>query len=288
MTNQAKVKKNVQKTLIYVLLVLLAAFFLFPVVFMLFKSVMSPQESIGTPYVKFFPSSWHFENFAKVFDSEIVRMFFNTIILIVCNVTGTILSACCCAYGFARGKFKSKGFWFAVMLSTIMLPAMVTQVPLYVLFSQLKMTGTLLPLIVPSFFGGGALNIFLTYQFVRGISKELDEAAVIDGANRFYIFIRIILPLLKPIIIYILINVVINCWREFDSALIYIGNTAKSKQWQPLALGIYFKFLISGSEDSYPCYQMATGVLMTAPMAILFFIFQGQLIDGIQMGAVKG
>ena len=284
----AKAIRIVKKAVIYAVLIFFSLFFLFPFAFMFFKSVMGDLESVGMPYVRFLPSEWHFENYASVFDASFLRFFRNTMIVVVCNMIGVPLAACLCAYGFARGRFRGKNFWFLMVLATVMLPGAVTQVPIYILFKSMGMTGTLLPLIVPNLFGGGALNIFLVRQFVRSLPKELDEAAVIDGASRPRIFFTVILPLLKPIIIYIMVNTFMTSWRDFDSALVYIGNTASSREWQTLALGIYYKYLIRGSTDVYPNLQMATGVIMVLPVAVLFLIFQRQLIDGVVLSGVKG
>lgn len=286
--NRARGLKLVKKGLTYCLLCLLALFFLFPFLFMFFKSVMGDLESYGSMGVHFFPQEWHFlKNYGAVFDVEFLRYFRNTLIVVVCNMVIIPLAACLCGYGFARGKFKSKGFWFTVALSTIMLPGAVTQVPVYVMFRRFGLTGTLAPLIVPGIFGGGALNIFLARQFVRSIPKEMDEAATIDGAGKFTIFWRIVFPLLKPIVIYIVINTFMSNWRDFDSALVYIGNTFSSKKWQTLALGIYYKFLIRGTTDIYPNVQMATGVITVLPIAVLFLVFQRQLIEGVVMTGLK-
>ena len=284
----AKAVRIVKKAVIYAVLIFFSLFFLFPFAFMFFKSVMGDLESVGMPYVRFLPSEWHFENYASVFDASFLRFFRNTMIVVVCNMIGVPLAACLCAYGFARGRFRGKNFWFLMVLATVMLPGAVTQVPIYILFKSMGMTGTLLPLIVPNLFGGGALNIFLVRQFVRSLPKELDEAAVIDGASRPRIFFTVILPLLKPIIIYIMVNTFMTSSRAFDSALVYIGNTASSREWQTLALGIYYKYLIRGSTDVYPNLQMATGVIMVLPVAVLFLIFQRQLIDGVVLSGVKG
>ncbi|WP_251547913.1 carbohydrate ABC transporter permease [Pumilibacter intestinalis] len=286
---KVKTLQVVKKGMIYAVLVLFSMFFLFPFAFMFFKSVMGNLESAGSPYVRFLPEgAWHFSNYARVFDSSFLRYFRNTLIVIAFNIVGVPLAACFVAFGFARGKFKTKNFWFAVVLGTIMLPGVVTQVPVYIMFKKFGLTGTLAPLIIPNFFGGGALNIFLARQFIRGISKEIDEAARIDGASRLRIFFGIIFPLLKPIIIYIVINTFISCWRDFDSALVFIGDTRASRQWQTLALGIYYKFLIRGTEDVYPNMQMATGVIMVLPVAALFLVFQRRLIEGVVMTGIKG
>ncbi len=281
-----KSNKVIEKIFIYTLLTSLALFFLFPFLFMFFKSVMTPENSSGRTL--FFPADgWHFENYVAIFSDTLIKQLINTLIIMVANGIIVPFAACLCAYGFARGKFKSKELWFTLVLATMMLPSMVTQVPLFVLFNSMNMVGTYWPLIIPNIFGGGALNIFLARQFIRGIPKEMDEAATIDGANRMYIFVRIIFPMLKSIIIFILINTLINCWRDFEGALIYITDYKNDGEYMTLALGMFNMFKNSSAKTNRPAYLMATGVFMTLPMAILFFIFQKQLIDGVAMTGMK-
>ncbi|MBQ9118073.1 MAG: carbohydrate ABC transporter permease [Clostridia bacterium] len=292
--NNPKARKIIDTAALYTLLVHLAAFFLFPFLYMVFKSFMSQSEAMGqinpdgTGGAVFMPSIWHAENYAVLFGGkiDILTGLWNTLCVIVIGTVGTVVSSCMCAYGFARGEFRGKGFWFTFMMATVMLPAMVTQVPLYILFDQvLHITNTWIPLVIGAFFGGGALNIFLANQFVRGISRELDEAAKIDGAGKMRIFFQIILPLLKPIMIYMAVNCIMGYWRDFDTALIYIGNTYE--EWHTLALSVYYQTTISGGQYSYPQYQMAAGVIMTIPMAIVFLVFQRQLVDGVSMTGGK-
>ena len=155
MKNAARVKKHAVTAVTYAGLILLSLFFLFPFLFMFFKSVMGDLESYGTYGVHFFPQEWHFENYLKIFDADFIRYFRNTMIVVVCNIVLIPLAASVCAYGFARGSFRGKNFWFTVVLGTVMLPGAVTQVPVYILFRMFNLTGTLAPLIIPSIFGGG-------------------------------------------------------------------------------------------------------------------------------------
>lgn len=225
---KVKTLQVVKKGMIYAVLVLFSMFFLFPFAFMFFKSVMGNLESAGSPYVRFLPEgAWHFSNYARVFDSSFLRYFRNTLIVIAFNIVGVPLAACFVAFGFARGKFKTKNFWFAVVLGTIMLPGVVTQVPVYIMFKKFGLTGTLAPLIIPNFFGGGALNIFLARQFIRGISKEIDEAARIDGASRLRCIFKITLPLIKNIVILMFIMSIGNIFKgDFGMIYPFIGDNA--------------------------------------------------------------
>ena len=282
---RAKVRKIIKNTAIYAALTVNAAFFMFLYFFMFFKSVMGNSESLGNPMIRFFPTVWNFSNYRYVFDAAFLRYTLNTLLVAAVTMIGVPLACSLCAFGFSRcGKFRGREFWFAATLATMMLPGVVVQVPLYVLFKNLGMIGNLSPLIIPPLFGGGAGNIFLMRQFMRTLPKELDEAAYIDGANKLAIYFRIILPLCIPIIIFVMVGCFTTAWNDFTSALLYV----RQERWYTLAQGIYFKFMVSGSEFAFPNIKMATGVVMVIPVALLFFIFQKQLINGVVMTGVKG
>ncbi len=282
-------KKRINLIGLYTIMAHLAVFMFFPFLYMIFKSFMDTTESNTAA---FFPTTWHPEVYSDMFTSaeiDFVGGFGNTIAVMLLSTVGTVVSACMCAYGFGRGKFHGKGLCFTVMMATIMLPGIVTQVPLFIMFDKIfGWRNTWLPIAIPCWFGGGAMNIFLALQFVRGISREMDEAAKIDGAGRMRIFFQIILPLLKPIIIFMVINCIMGYWKDFDGPLMYIANTPEAKNWQPLALKIYYMQQIDNSTYNGANYQMAAGFVMTVPMIVIFFIFQRQLVDGVMMGGVKG
>ena len=272
------------KAVQYTALSVISLFFLFLFFFMFFKSVMGNAESYGDPQVRFFPTEWHFENYLKVFDEKFIRYFFNTLLVIAITIVGVPFAAAMCAFGFSKCEFPGRNLCFAATLATMMLPAAVSQVSLYVLFRTLGMIGNLSPPIVPPLFGGGATNIFLMRQFMKSLPRQLDEAAEIDGANKFQIFFRIMLPLCVPIIIFVMIGTFTSGWNDFSSALVYVTK----EQNYTLALGIYYKFLINGSTDVFPNVKMATGVVMVIPVAVLFLIFQKQLIEGVVTTGMKG
>ena len=277
-----RAKEITCKTVNYFFLVLVSLFFLFPFFFMLFKAMMGDAESIGNPTVRFLPSVWHFEYFAEALDAEILSYLKNTLIVVLCNCISVPLSSALCAYGFARLKFKTRDFWFFATLATMMLPASVTQVPLYALFYKLGMIGNISSLIIPNLFGGGAMNIFLMRQFMRTVPVALDEAAIIDGASRFRIFWNIMLPACVPILIFTMINAFLGSWNDFTSPLIYANRPSS----YTLALGIYQKFL--NSSKVFSNIKMATGVLMSITPIIVFLIMQKQLINGVVTTGVKG
>lgn len=199
----------------YTALSVISLFFLFLFFFMFFKSVMGNAESYGDPQVRFFPTEWHFENYLKVFDEKFIRYFFNTLLVIAITIVGVPFAAAMCAFGFSKCEFPGRNLCFAATLATMMLPAAVSQVSLYVLFRTLGMIGNLSPLIVPPLFGGGATNIFLMRQFMKSLAPSAGRGAEIDGANKFQIFFRIMLPLCVPIIIFVMIGTFTSGWNRF-------------------------------------------------------------------------
>lgn len=183
----------------YILLLVFAIFFIFPYFYMLTRSLMSLSE-VNSPDFILFPSKLHFENYKIV--ADYLPFLKNTLLIIVINgffipVTGAMI-----AFPFARYRFKGKNIMFSCLMATVMLPGSVTTIPLYVLYSKLGLLDTLASQWVGAFFGGSALQIFLIVQFMRGIPKELDNAAYLDGANKVIVFTRIMLPLCFNILVY--------------------------------------------------------------------------------------
>ncbi|MBQ9481885.1 MAG: carbohydrate ABC transporter permease [Clostridia bacterium] len=278
--NRAAVRAGIS----YFFMAAMLVFFMFPFFFMFFKSFMTNEESYSLP-VRFFPSAWSIVSYKTVMDVTLLNYFKNTFFVIVFNVIAVPLSASLCAYGFARVKFQGSEVLFGVVLATIMLPAIVIQIPLYVIFNSLNWIGTLYPLTIPNIFGGGAVNIFLVRQFMRGVPKEIENSAKIDGASTWRIFWNILLPLCMPILTYIIVNTFLGIWNDFMGPLIYLAGKPEN---YTLAIGIYYKFMGGLSKQNFPNQQMAIGVLMVIPPSVIFFVFQRQLIEGVTFGGLKG
>ena len=190
------------------------------------------------------------------------------------------------AYAFTKIKFKFRKIIFTVALGTIMIPGILLMIPVYQIFWKMGWTNTLLPLTIPCFFGGGIINIFMIMQFIRSIPKEIDEAAIIDGANLPTRMFRITMPLIKPIIVYLMVVCFFAAWNDFSGPLMYIKSTAPESF--TLNLYIYYEYLSETSfATSRPNVQMVFGVLMMIPMFIIYVIFQKQLVTGLTFGAVK-
>ncbi len=283
--NKKQGGKVASKIAIHALLIVLSLFFLIPFAYMLSVSFMTDAESLGNPAIVFFPSEgMKFENYRGVFDASLLNSLKNSLVIIAINLVFVPFVALQCAFGFTRCRFRGRDAVFAVVLATIMLPSVAIQIPLYVLYVKLHWINTVLPLTVPAACGGGAMNIFLARQFMRSVPKSYDEAAVIDGASKFKIFTSIYLPLCRPIAIFIMIGVFNGTWNDFMSPLMYL----RSEESYTLALDIFYRYSGSLSAGRFPNNQMATGVMMIIPAAVIFFIFQKQLIDGVNIGGVKG
>ena len=209
------------------------------------------------------------------------RYLFNTLILCVLTVTGTVLSSALAAYGFSRVEWRGRNRLFVVALATMMVPFPVVMVPVYCLFRSIGWIGTLKPLWVGSFCAG-AFNVFLLRQFFMTIPKDLSEAARIDGCSEFRIFWQIILPLCRPALMVVGLFQFMATWNDFLGPLIYL---TEQKDYT-LALGLQFFQSQHGGTEWH--YLMAASTLIALPVIILFFFTQKTFIEGISMTGIKG
>lgn len=267
------------KVLQYLILTIIAVFLAFPFFLLISRSFMT---EIDINAARIIPSRFTFDNYRTIFQKNNYMLYtWNTIKVVGCNMILVPLSASLCAYSFSRLQWKGREFVFSCVLATIMIPGTVLQIPLYVMFYDFQWLGTLKPLIIPAAFGGGAINIFLLRQFMRTIPKEIDEAAIIDGANAFKRYL-LLLPLCSPILIYIVVGTFAGGWSDFFGPLVYLTK----RETYTLAVIIYQDSL--ASDLSGANLKMAAGAFMSLFPAILFVLYQRKLIDGIMVGAVKG
>jgi len=198
----------------------------------------------------------------------------NSLIVCVLGVIGTVLSNAIIAYGFARVRWKGRDAFFAITLATMMVPFPVLMVPLYGVFKELNMIGTLMPLWVPAFFGS-AFNIFLMRQFFRAIPEELSEAARIDGCSEWTIFWRIILPLSKPVLATAGVLHFLHAWNDFMGPLLYLTR----KETFPLSLALQSFQAQNGGVQWH--HLMAASTVTVIPVIVLFFFAQKTFVQGI-------
>lgn len=267
------------KVIQYLILTIIAVFLAFPFFLLISRSFMT---EIDINAARIIPTRFTFDNYRTIFQKNNYMLYtWNTIKVVGCNMILVPLSASLCAYSFSRLQWKGREFVFSCVLATIMIPGTVLQIPLYVMFYDFQWLGTLKPLIIPAAFGGGAINIFLLRQFMRTIPKEIDEAAIIDGANAFKRYL-LLLPLCSPILIYIVVGTFAAGWSDFFGPLVYLTK----RETYTLAVIIYQDSL--ASDLSGANLKMAAGAFMSLFPAVLFVLYQRKLIDGIMVGAVKG
>lgn len=265
----------------YVMLVVLALFFVFPYFYMLSRSFMSLSE-INSAKLVLLPSKLHFENY-KIVKSYLPH-FLNTLIVVVINGFFIPFSGACIAYPFAKYNFKGKRIMFALLMATVMLPSSVTSIPIYVLYGKLGLLDKLASQWVGAFFGGSAMQIFLIIQFMRGVPKELINAAYLDGANKFVVFFRIMLPMSMSVLVFTGIGVILAKWNDFTGPLVFL----RSRSNYTMAVAFYYDFSTAGIMSLFNNQKMAMITFMTIVPMALFLIFQKQMISGIKVGGIKG
>ena len=277
-----KTSDGIRHGLSYVVLSMMAFIFVFPFLWMLSTAFKIPSEAFTLP-PKLLPKTYTLDNFTQGWQyADFTQYTWNTLTVTLLATLGTVLSASFVAYGFARFKSRYNNLLFTVVLATMMLPSQVTLIPTYLLFTKLSWLDTLKPLIVPSFFGGGAFNIFLLRQFFRTIPKDLDEAAYMDGANAFQIYYKILLPAIKPALISVALMSVTFHWNDYMSPLIYLN----SDQNFTLAIGLQFFQNSFGSSQIQ--MLMAVSLITVIPVLLLFFVGQKYFVQGITMTGIKG
>lgn len=258
--------------------------FALPFLWMISTSLKTNEQVFAQP-PSFLPIPPVLTNFVTAWTIAPFTLFFiNTLVISVSAVLGTVLTSSLVAFSFARLRWTGRDFWFMVALSTLMLPTAVTLVPTFILFKNLGWVNTFAPLIIPSWLGGGAFNVFLLRQFFLAIPRELDEAAMIDGASSVWIYARVILPLSAPALGAVAILSFIHHWNDFLTPLIYLNKP----ELFTLSLGLS---LIQGSAEfngqviSWNLL-MADSFLVMLPCIAIFFLCQHYFIRGISMAGV--
>ena len=274
-------------TLKYVVLIALAATWLFPFYWM-FTSALKDDSQVYTIPPVLVPIPAHWNNFYDAWTRNNFNLYtFNTVVRYCIPVTVlTVISSGLVAYGFSRLRWRGREFLFYICLATMMIPWQVTMVPLFIIFRNLGWINTYYPLVLPALFGH-PFFIFMLRQFFSGIPEDLSEAARIDGASELGILIRIILPLSVPALMVVGLFRFLWAWNDYLGPLIYLNN----ESLYPLALGIArLRQTISATGANalaYP-YLMAVSTIVVVPVLILFFIAQRQFIEGISVTGLKG
>ena len=282
---------NIRKIIIYLLLLFGAVLVLVPFLWMVSTSFKTPDQ-LFERQINFIPQPFAPENYVDVWASlnainskmTFFRILGNTLFITVLAMFGELFSASIVAYGFSRFRWKGRNFLFAVMLATVMIPGIVTRIPGFLVWRQLDLLDTYDPLTWPSLFAWGPLYVFLMRQFFMTIPREIEEAAIVDGANVFQVYFYIMLPLVRPILLAIAVLSFQANWNNFQGPLIYITTPEKF----PLAVALRFFDQSLSKEAPQWNYMMALATMMAAPILLLYFFAQRQFLDGIAIGGVKG
>jgi multiple sugar transport system permease protein len=272
-----------RRLLIHTLLIGVALIMLYPLMWMLSSSLKPDTEIFTHPGL--WPNQFRPENYAEGWSgsgNSFSLYITNSLIVTLGAVIGNVIACSLAAYAFARFEFRGKKIWFALMLGTLMLPMQATLIPQYTLFYNLNWINTYLPLIVPKFLATDAFFIFLMVQFIRTVPRELDQAAMMDGANPFQIYWKIILPLMRPALVTTTIFTFIWTYDDFFSQLVYLQQNDRFTV--PLGLTL---FLDKTSGSSYGA-MFAMSTLALVPTLICFLVFQKRLVEGLATTGMKG
>ena len=276
------VRKNSSKFLSYFLVILVALIVILPFLWMIVSAFKSQRELFAYP-PSFFPKNWKVENFVEAATRgsiSFLRMFLNTMMIAVPTTVFNIIFSSMAGYAFARLRFPFRNAIFMIFIASMMVPYAITLIPRFLLFKDLGFYDTYIPLIVPVMFGT-AFSIFLTRQFFMTLTKELEEAAIVDGCSHFRIWAQIFMPLTKPIIATLAVFQFQSSYNDFLGPVIYISSDVKFT----VQMGLNsFRNSFSTRYDLI----MAGSIMALIPVVILFICCQKYIVRGIVMGGVKG
>lgn len=279
--SRRRVVNRVNRVAVYALMILLSLIFLLPLFWLITTSLKEQGDVFASPPV-WLPDTPQWGNYAEAVDRAMLWTWLrNTATVATFAVIGNVLTSSVVAYGFARLQFPAKNFLFILLLSTMMLPDVILLVPQFILFREIGWIDTLLPLIVPTFFGGGAFNIFLVRQFYMTIPTDFDDAARLDGASNWQIWRQIMLPLSMPALTAVAIFSFVHHWNDFMGPLIYL----QSEDMKTLALGL--RAFISPTDASWHV-SMAASMFLVVPVMVIFFVGQRYFIRGVAMTGITG
>lgn len=272
--------------LTYFLLAAGGAFVAVPLLWMVSTSLKAREQLFVYPPA-WIPSPAVWENYVYVWTVlPFGRFFANSLFITLLATAAEVVSAAVVAYGFARFRFRGRRALFLLMLSTMMLPPVVTLIPTFLIWKELGRLDTYAPLTAPAWLAWGPANVFMLRQFFLTIPREYEEAAVLDGAGPLQVFRHVMLPLVRPALLVVAVLSFQGNWTNFQAPLIYLNTMEKF----PVALGLKFleKSLAPGGEAPLWNLMMAVSLLMALPVLLLFFLAQRAFVEGIRIGGLKG
>ena len=285
MAAESKTKHIINLILRYTVLILVGFVMVYPLLWMVgatFKSNAEIFSSIGlfTAHPSLDGYKAAMQNYGGTIN--VWKAMLNTFSYVIPKVVFTMISATITAYGFGRFEFKGRGFLFAVMMATLFLPQVVLNAPQYIMFNKWGWTNSYLPLVIPSLFAADTYFVFMLIQFLRGVPKELEEAAKIDGCNAIKTLWYVIVPMLKPSLVSCALFQFMWTSNDFMGPLIYISDMEKYTN------SIYLRMSMDGDVGFQWNRILAMSLISIIPSLIVFFCAQDSFIDGIAAGGVKG
>ena len=274
-------REQAGRAICFIVALIVAVVFCLPFVYMLLCSFQPASADIFQWPPRLIPEIFRFQNYADAFETmHFLRAFGNTVLLVVSVMTLNIVGSVLVAYGFARFEARLKSKLFGLLLSTMMLPWVITMIPSFAIYRYIGWIGTRLPLIVPAI-GGSAFNIFMLRQFMLGIPRDLDEAATIDGCSSFGVLWRILLPNMLPVLATLVVFQFTSVWSDYVGPSIYLLDS----DLHTLSLSLY------NFQDSSGVMEwnkvMAGCVMFSLPMVLVLFLAQNAFVRGIVSSGLK-
>lgn len=279
-----KTKRAAYVIAIHFALIVAAILFVFPLLWMISVSLQSEEEMrlANGFWDMLVPDEWLWSNYKDVFSAiPFMRYFRNSAIITSLTVLGTVVSASLVSYAFSKLRWPGRNLVYTVMLTTMILPSFILMIPTYKMYSAMSFVDTWIPLILPAFLGGGAGNIILIQQFFMSIPKEMSEAAQIDGAGHFTIWLRIMIPLCAPVLATVAIFSFLFSWNDYLQPLIYVNSPSK----QTIAQGLR---AFQSQTTTRWGLLMAGSLIAMVPNLLLFVFCQRFFLEGVKVGSVKG
>ncbi|MDB6169337.1 MAG: sugar transporter permease [Verrucomicrobia bacterium] len=283
-------RRAISTFILYAALVIGAVVMVLPLGWMIVTSLKTYPEILSDPPA-WLPASPQWTNYRAVLGQfAYYRFFLNSMFVAAMVIAGTMLTCCPAAYAFAFYDVPRKNLMFALLLSTLMLPAQVTVIPVFRMFAAVHWVDTYLPLIFPAWLGGNVFGIFLLRKFFRTITRSFIEAARLDGASEWAILWRLVVPMSFPAVLTVIVFTFLWSWNDLFNPLIYL----QSESLVTLPVGLlYFiaraELLTGGSLGQVPWHLvMALATVMVLPVIVLFAFVQRRFVEGVAASGVKG
>ena len=279
-------KKQFKIAIWFIICLLVGVVFMLPFIWMTATSLMGVEQIVKYP-PELIPSPATLRSFTYVLKNTDFFLYFkNSSIITILNIVGTLVSTTLVAYGFAKYDAKLKGFWFTILMSTMMIPYFVTIIPLYNIYAKMKLINTIVPLVLPNMLAASGFSVFLLNQFFKTFPNEIEDAARIDGCSEMGILFKMVLPNSKAVLFVVGIFMFVWTWNDYFGPSIFLSDQKK----YTLSVGLVFlSSSLNGYQDALDQGPvMAMALLTVLPIIILYIFFQKYFIQGIISSGLKG